>query len=575
MKRRYIIMLTILIAAGMLVAACGPVVTQTPSGEPTLVASPVATPPEEVTGPTEQEPPAEEEKVVLRVGQVEDYDCWNPWSCSSTWDKGYIVYEGLADHGPVPGCDGVPSLADSWEVSKDGRTWTINLHEGITSSDGEPFDAHTAVDYINWFNSTDLKYWFAETLYMESVEAVDDLTFRYTTSEPILNSPNYSFQWWLFLPPHIWGALDQDTLYSYDNYPPIATGPYVVTEHVPGSYIIFDAREDYYRGKPPIDRIVVQLYANMDAVVNAFVAGEIDMTYEEMPPEAYELLKSAPNAVVEERPPGGVHFLAFNMHVDGNKHPAVEDPVVREAIDYAIDKQLLLDVALLGHGVLCPTNWACGPNYADQLNPDLKVTPFDLDHANQLLEEAAYIDTDGDGIRETPDGQPLEFRFYFESEVPPALTITDYLKGWFKEIGIAITPEAFDSATWNDFVLNERDFDIGLGYQGIDIDAAAIDYELSCWTADAGTSAYNDPGYCNEEMDDLVYEYWLNADKEAAYEALFAAEEIINNDRPQIFLVGQNQIQAYNGSKFTFPEMPCDISTGFWSHWSLLRAEVK
>jgi peptide/nickel transport system substrate-binding protein len=517
----------------------------------------------------------EDEPVILRVGQMEDYDCWNPWSCSETWNMGFLVYEGFTDHGPAPGCDGTPRLADSWEVSADGKTWTIHLHEGITFSDGKPFDAHTAVDYINWFNSTELTYWFAEALYMESVEAVNDLTLRFTMTEAILSSPDYTFQWWYFLPPHIWGEMDDETLYSYNDFPPIATGPYVVTEHQPGNYLIFDAREDYYRGKPSIDRIVVQIYANMDAIINAFIAGEIDMTFEEMPPEAYEVLKTVPNAVVEERPPGGVHFLVFNMHPDGSKHSAVEDPVLREAIDYAIDKQQLLDVALLGHGTLCPTNWACGPNYADQLNPDLKVTPFDLDYAKQLLDEAGYADTDGDGIRETADGEPLEFRYYFESGAPVGLTMTDYLKLWFEEIGIKINPEAFDSATWNDFVLNERDFDIALAYQAIDIDAAAIDYELSCWTADAGTSAYNDPGYCNEKVDQLVYEYWLGSDKDKAYEALFAAQEIINNDRPQIFIAGQNQIQAYDGAKFTFPEMPCDIGTGFWSPWSLLQAEVK
>jgi peptide/nickel transport system substrate-binding protein len=490
---------------------------------------------------------------------------------------GHLIYEGFADHGPMPGCSGVPRLADLWEVSEDGKTWTIKFAEGITFSDGEPFNAHTAVEFIDWFTTTgDLMYWFAEALYVDSYEAVDDLTLRYTMTEPILSSPDYTFQWWYFLPPHIWGEMGEDELYTYNDYPPIGTGPYVVTEHEPGSYLIYDAREDYYRGKPPIDRIVVQFYANIDALLNAFLAGEIDMTFDEMPPETYEALIAAPNAVVQERPPGGVHFLVFNMHASGNKHPAVEDPILREAIDYAIDKQQLLDVALLGHGVLCPTNWACGPNYEDQLHPDLEVTPFDLAYANQLLDEAGYADTDGDGIRETADGQPLEFRYYFESEQPAPLAMNDYIKGWLAEIGISIIPEAFDWATWNDYVLNERDFDLALAYNLMDIDAAAIDYEFSCWTADAGTSAYNDPGYCNEELDELLFEYWLGSDKEAAYEALWKVQELIYNDRPLIFIAGQNMIQAYNSEKFTFPdEFPCDISVGLWSPYTLLQAEVK
>jgi peptide/nickel transport system substrate-binding protein len=537
--------------------------------------APTAAPEEPAGAGPAGEGPAAEEPVVLRVGAIEDVDCWNPWSCSSVWITGYLLFEGFADHGPMPGCYGEPRLADSWEVSEDGKTWTIHLHDGITFSDGTPFTAETAVDYINWFNSTELKYWYAESLYMESVEALDERTLRYTTSEPILNSPDYRFQWWYFVPPHIWGELDDETLYTLDYSSPVATGPYVLVDHEPGVHLIFDARDDYYRGKPSIDRIVVQIYANTDALLNAFLAGEIDMTHVEMPPETYDVLASAPNVTVEEKPPGGVHFLTFNMHASGNKHPALEDPILREAIDYAIDKDQLVEAALLGHGVTCPTNWACGPNYQDQLDPSLEVTPFDLDKARQLLEDGGYLDTDGDGVRETPDGEPLRFRFYFESETPAHVTMTEYLTDWFKSIGIQIDPTAYDWATWNAQVLDERDYDLALGYETTDIDAAAIDYEFSCWTADAGTSAYNDPGYCNEELDNLLYEYWLASDQETAYEALWQAERIINHDRPLILLAGQNMIQAYNNEKFEFPTGSCDLSLGMWSPWGLMQAKVK
>ena len=130
--------------------------------------------------PTEPEE-VEPEPVVLRIGEVSDVDCWNPFGCFAAWGYGFLTYEGFTDHGPGPSSPGTPRLAESWEFSEDGMTATIHLYKGITFSDGTPFTAQTAVDYINWFNSTDLAYWFAETMYMESVEALDDTTLQYTT----------------------------------------------------------------------------------------------------------------------------------------------------------------------------------------------------------------------------------------------------------------------------------------------------------------------------------------------------------------------------------------------------------
>lgn len=76
-------------------------------------------------------------------------------------------------------------------------------------------------------------------------------------------------------------------------------------------------------------------------------------------------------------------------------------------------------------------------------------------------------------------------------------------------------------------------------------------------------------------MDELVYVYWFSEDLEIRLEPLYQAQEMLHNDRPLIFLAGQNSIQAYHSQKFEFPLNSCDLSTGFWSRWSLLQAEVK
>jgi len=159
----------------MIGTSCAPAATQIPS-----VTEEAVQPTEEQVQPTQEQvqpTAATEEPVILRIGGLEDVDCWNPWSCLSIWFFGYLVYEGFTDHGSASsGCAGEPRLADSWEASEDGLTWTIKLHEGITFNDGTPVTAQTIVDFMNWWNSTDMVVNTAESASMQSVEALDELT---------------------------------------------------------------------------------------------------------------------------------------------------------------------------------------------------------------------------------------------------------------------------------------------------------------------------------------------------------------------------------------------------------------
>jgi len=171
---------------------------------------------------------------------------------------------------------------------------------------------------------------------------------------------------------------------------------------------------------------------------------------------------------------------------------------------------------LEGHGILCPTNWACSPNFEGELNPDFIVTPYDLDMAKQILDDAGYLDSDGDGVRETPEGQALELRIYFEVEDPTGITFTDMLKESLAQIGIALDVQALKSGTLWKTRLEDRDFDMTAKTYVTDLDPAYLDYIASCWSADAGSAALNEAGYCSEELDNLIYEYFTTSPREAS-----------------------------------------------------------
>jgi peptide/nickel transport system substrate-binding protein len=468
-------------------------------------------------------------------------------------------------------------LAESWEVSEDGLTWTIKTDKGATFSDGTPANAQDIVDFVKWYDGLEsLRYWYHSIYAMESIVAVDDTTIEWTMTEP---SRVFLVDQLFFTiaPMSVTADITEEDLFGFDNYPPIGSGPYVVSEYEPGSHAIFDVRPEFTREKPPIDRIVWQFFSNPDAMIAALLSGDIDMTGW-IGPEHYDLLNDEPNIEVFQQKAANKYELEFNMAPEGIKHPAIEDLDVRRAIDYAINRQQLIDVALLGHGVICPTNWACPPVMTNQLNPDLTATPYDPEMAKQILDDAGYVDSDGDGIRETPDGLPLEFRLFFQLEDSPELTISDLISGWLAEIGIATEVEGIEHGMAAQGILNDRDFDMLIYNMFTDPDGAThMDFTISCWAAESGDVGRNYPGWCNEEFEDKLYTALNALDPEVFEQNLFEAQAIINNEIPFITLAGIDRLQAYRSDQLEFEaEGTChDQEGGLFSYYPLMSVEVK
>jgi peptide/nickel transport system substrate-binding protein len=376
--------------------------------------------------------------------------------------------------------------------------------------------------------------------------------------------------WSFLLPPHIWGDKDDETLYTFDN-PVIGSGPYMLTEYVPGEYIIYDARSDYWGGVPAVDQLVFQIFGNWDAQIQSLISGEIDVTDRAVPAQYYDVLDADPNISLIEKEVGYKYYLSFNVAEAGIKHPAIEDIAVRRAIDYAIDKQQLIDIVLLGHGHVCPNSWVCTP-YGDMvLDPTLDVAPYDPQESIRLLDEAGYRDSDGDGIRETPDGEPLEFRFLYNVVRPNDVAISGMLKDWLNEVGIAMILEGMEEGTLLTTTRDLRDYDIAMIYYVDEIDpAGGADFFFSCWSAEAGAAVTNDSGYCNPDMDDLIYESITTIDPAERLEVAHRIGRLIDRDLPIINLMAENFIQAYRNDRFEYDKVGCTSMGGLWDAPSLM-----
>jgi len=564
MNKRLVTLAALGIMVILLSAACAKAATPSPTPTQPPAEESAVVPTVEPT-PTEAPP----EPVVLRVGTTFQPNSFSPFLTSVGWAFTDLIGEGFTGYGLD--CKIAPRLAESMEVSDDGLTWTIHLRPGITYNDGQPLDAPVLVESWEWISSVEAKEWFPPTRLAVSWEAVDDLTFRFTTSDPLGSFGTYDSVWQWPFPPQVWGSTDDTTMWNVDaDTNPVGTGPYTLTEWVRGDHLIFDAREDYYLGKPPIDRIILQIYANWDALINAFLGGEIDMTDSYFPAQYFDTLEDTPNVTIVEQPPAFSYQLVFNVKEGGKKHPAIEDPKVREAIDYAIDRQQLVDLVLLGHGVTCRNTWNCGSIYEWAIDPSLTVTPFDPDKARSILDEAGYVDSDSDGVREGADGEDLKFRLYFQADKAPQITVSDMISQWLSQVGIATTVEAMEPGTLQTFVMKERDYDMALRLRAADPDPAIIDYQWSCWAAAAGTG--NATGYCNPEVDDLIFKT-ITATGQDRLPPLYEAERIFARDRPLLLLAGENAVQAYRNDRFAFPDNPCNHLGMNWNWTPLMLAQ--
>jgi len=539
--------------------------------------APTATPPPTTVGetavPPTLAPTSPPEPVVLRVGTTMDNDSFHPFMIGVGWRFNDLIWEGFTGYGSD--CEIEPRLAESMEVSDDGLTWTIRLRPGITYNDGHPLDAHVLVESWDWLSSLEIGQWLPPIRLAESYEAVDELTFRFTTSAPLGTFESYDaiYQW--PFPPHIWGSLDDETIWGFDaDANPVGTGPYTLTEWAPGEYMIFDAREDYYLGRPPVDRIILMIYANWDALVNALIGGEIDMTDSQVPSTYFDMLAADPNITVIEQPPVYAYQLTFNVREGASKHPAIDDPRVREAIDYAIDRQQLVDLVIQGHGVTCANSWACGELYEWSFDPSLTETPFDPDRARSILDEAGYLDSDNDGLREGADGENLTLRLFFQADKSDQITVADMISRWLSEVGIGTTVQAVEAGTLQSVMMSERDFDMGLRQRAADpVDPAVLDILLTCWSASISAGSGNASGYCNAELDELIAAQASATSLEDRLPILYEIESIIARDRPLLLLAAPNGLQAYRNDRFAFPDDPCPWWGMSWNWWTILQAE--
>ncbi|HET9224652.1 MAG TPA: ABC transporter substrate-binding protein, partial [Roseiflexaceae bacterium] len=348
---------------------------------------------------------------------------------------------------------------------------------------------------------------------------------------------------------------DETAALEFENTDLVGSGPFTLAEYKPGEFTRLKANKDHYLDPPKIDEVIFKVYGNEDALVQALKTGEVDVI--EVPVTAVKPLQSEQNIKVEIGKELALRDIIFNITEqkdcpkDDGKctgHPALKDVKVRQALSHAIDKQQLIDVIRLG--LAAPGLSLIMPGHGEGYNSSLQDYVYDAEKAKQILEDAGYKDTDGDGIREMP-GDPatqLVFRYSYPSDqYTDGQRFAELLRDMWKPIGVDLQIQGLEADAVTSICCPAFDFDIIQWGWGAGSDPASLLGIATIKNIPTGTS---ETGYANPEYDKLFDEQETTVDAAKRKEILWKMQEILLRDVPYIIpYYGQN-IEGYRTDRF-------------------------
>lgn len=332
---------------------------------------------------------------------IADPGTMNPITASSTAEVHltWILFDGLTILDPQT-FEPRPHVAKSWDTSSDGLTWTFHLRDDVYWHDGVKLTA------------ADVKFTFDKMLdpsiasanganfrLVKSVNVVDDYTVQIVLSNPWAALPTFLATRFLVAPKHLLEGKDIAHDTAFNKTMPIGTGPFKMVKNDVGNYIELAANPNYFGGTPKVDRVFLKILPDANAQIAQLRTGELDFIALEAP--QIPALKNVPHIRIKS----GTKSRWYAFHVN-DTDPLFLDVRVRQAISYAIDRQLIIDTVLLGYGK--PATGPIIPALKPYYTSDVKTYPYDPAKARALLKEAGWTDTNGDGILDK-DGKPFRF----------------------------------------------------------------------------------------------------------------------------------------------------------------------
>jgi peptide/nickel transport system substrate-binding protein len=319
-----------------------------------------------------------------------------------------------------------PALATDYDVSEDGTEYTFYLRDDVVFHNGEPFNADAVV--FTWERAANAEYEYSYYFTnAESVEKIDDYTVKVTTPEPDSTFLRIMADYWAMIPPQYYEEVGEEEFAEN----PIGTGPFMFVEWVKGDHITMEANPNYWREDlPKVKTLIFRPIPESATRVAAIQTGEVDVVGRLSSEEAQSLL-GVPDVKVIRYPSTRIYYIAFNNLTTGVDQPT-EDPLVRQAMNYAVDVDAIVDALFDGFGQRATGYVAEGEMGFGAVEP----FAYDPDKAKELLAEAGY-----------PDGFEMDFAcpagayIFFEQ-------VCEAVQGYLADVGIETNLEIMESGQY-------------------------------------------------------------------------------------------------------------------------------
>ncbi|MDQ0298372.1 peptide/nickel transport system substrate-binding protein [Salibacterium salarium] len=412
--------------------------------------------------------------------------------------------------------------AATYEVSDDNRTYTIEIRDDVNWHDGEPVKAEDLAyayevighpDYTGMRYGEDIanvegmpEYHEGEADSISGIEIIDEKTIEVTFTEATPSIVTGGL-WNYPLAKHIFEDIPIEEMESSGavRENPIGFGPFKVENIVPGESVTLEKNKDYWRGEPNLDEVVLQV-VGPNVVAEALRSGEIDYA-PEFPTDQYTDNKDVSNLDYIATTDRAYTYIGFKLgEWDAaagenvmNPDAKMADVNLRKAMAHAVDNQAVADnfydgLRWAGTTLIPPSH----PNYHDENNEGLQ---YDQEMANDILDEAGYMDVNDDGFREDPDGEEITIQFASMEGGDTAEPIAKYYIQAWEQVGLNVE------------LLDGRLQEFNAFYDRVENDDEDIDVFQAAWgvgiDVDPGslygrTSPSNYSRYTSEKNDELI-----------------------------------------------------------------------
>lgn len=481
----------------------------------------------------------------LRIAITRDDKNWTPY----TYQTGYpgpqvlaLMYDALLWHDKEG--KPVPWLASGYSVRPDGRAIDVTLREGVTFQDGRPLTADDVKFTYEYVQQYTHGRFTPEVSSLDTVSTAGALSVTFNLKEPsaafistLMDVP--------ILPKHLWEGIRE-------NYPsekasqglPVGSGPYKMVEYQPDKVYRFEANPTYFRGRPAVPEITLQVMPELNAQILALRTGEVDLVATNLPAELSREMQGTAGVRVAT----GSDYTTTLLFLNTTRYP-FDQIAVRQAIGFAVDSDDLVRSVLAGSGT------AASPGYIHPESPlhDRNLRhEFNLAKANALLDEGGFRQRDEDGTRRSADGRRMEYQILVSSADPVQVRTAEVLGSHLARVGIKASPLALTAAAVSARVggaggqSQERDFDLNIRAAGPGIqddpDRLRIFFE---------TGAPQNVGkWSNARFDAVLRAQAQELDPARRAALVHQMENLLATERPAVVLYYRSGAYAFRPSAF-------------------------